>query len=303
MEERIFTIGEQQGGERMDRALSGLMGDCSRSYLQKLIREGHVLLNGQPAKVNARLCPGDLVAVTVPEAQEVEIRPEPIPLDILYEDGDLLVVNKPKGMVVHPGAGHSGATLVNGLLFHCKGQLSGINGELRPGIVHRIDRDTTGTLIVCKNDFAHRHISDQLKAHTITRRYRGIVHGRVREDRGEINAPIGRNEKDRKKMAVNHRVGKEAITCYEVLEYLKGYTYMEFRLKTGRTHQIRVHMSSTGHPLLGDTVYGSRNGPGSLEGQTLHAMVIGFLHPRRETYMEFTAPLPQYFCSLLERLR
>lgn len=223
-------------------------------------------------------------------------------MDILYEDSDVIVVNKPKGMVVHPSAGHYSGTLVNGLMFHCRDSLSGINGVLRPGIVHRIDMDTTGALIVCKNDKAHEFIAAQLKEHSITRRYRAIVNGIIREDEGTVDAPIGRHPIERKKMAVNEKNGKTAVTHYRVLERFAGYTYIECRLETGRTHQIRVHMASIRHPLLGDAVYGPARCPFKLQGQVLHAMVIGFIHPTTGTYMEFTAPLPDYFEKLLEKL-
>ena len=233
-----------------------------------------------------------------------EMLPEDIPLSVLYEDEHLLVVDKPKGMVVHPSAGHYSGTLVNALLYHCRGNLSGINGVLRPGIVHRIDKDTTGALLVCKTDLAHRDLAQQLKDHSITRRYRAIVHGNLTEDEGTVEGPIGRHPTERKKMAVNQKNGKPAVTHYRVLERFGNYTYIECRLETGRTHQIRVHMSSIGHPLLGDLVYGPRKCPVSgLEGQTLHAMVLGFIHPATKEYLEFTAPLPEYFEKLLIKFR
>ena len=232
----------------------------------------------------------------------VSIVAEDIPLDILYEDEDLLVVNKPKGMVVHPAPGHLSGTLVNAVMFHCKDSLSGINGELRPGIVHRIDRDTTGSLIVCKNDIAHNHIAEQIKEHSVNRIYRGIVVGTVSDEEGTIHAPIGRHPIDRKKMSINERNGKDAITHYRVLKRFDKYTYMEFKLETGRTHQIRVHMASIGHPLLGDEVYGTKKCPFHLEGQTLHAAIIGFIHPTTGEYIEVEAPLPEYFQHLLHIL-
>ena len=235
---------------------------------------------------------------------EPEIIPEPIPLDILYEDASLLVINKPKGMVVHPCPGHYSGTLVNALMYHCKDQLSGINGVMRPGIVHRIDQNTTGSLVVCKTDAAHRSLAEQLKVHSITRKYRAIVHGNLKEEEGTVNAPIGRHPVDRKKMAVNNRCGRDAVTHYRVLERFGSFTYLECRLETGRTHQIRVHMASIGHPLLGDDVYGPSRCPiPGLTGQTLHAMTLGFIHPETGTYMEFEAPLPEYFENLLEKLR
>ena len=240
----------------------------------------------------------------MPEAVEPEIEAEPMDLDILYEDRDIILVNKPKGMVVHPAAGHYSHTLVNGLMYHCKDQLSGINGVMRPGIVHRIDMDTTGVLIVCKNDMAHNSIAAQLKEHSITRRYQAIVHGVLKEDEGTVDAPIGRHQTERKKMCINYNNGRNAITHYQVLRRFEQYTYVECRLETGRTHQIRVHMASIHHPLLGDTVYGPSKCPvPGLIGQTLHAGVLGIIHPRTGVYMEFTAPLPGYFEKLLKTLR
>lgn len=306
----VFQADPSDTGTRIDKYLSGKLPDYSRSFLQRLIKEEQVRLNRPgtddelPVKANYKLCAGDRLMVTVPEAVEPKIEAQDIPLDILYEDRDLLVVNKPKGMVVHPCPGHYRDTLVNALLYHCKGCLSGINGVMRPGIVHRIDRDTTGSLVVCKNDFAHNFLAEQLQVHSITRRYRAIVHGNIREDRGTIDAPIGRHPTDRKKMAVNRKNGKNAVTHYQVLERFGSYTYLECRLETGRTHQIRVHMASIGHPLLGDAVYGPSRCPfPGLEGQTLHAMVIGFIHPSTGEYMELEAPLPAYFQDLLDRLR
>ena len=240
----------------------------------------------------------------MPKAQEPDIEPEDIPLDILYEDSDVLVVNKPKDMVVHPAAGHYSHTLVNAVLYHCRGQLSGINGVLRPGIVHRIDMDTTGALVICKSDFAHQSLAEQLSVHSITRKYRAIVHGNLKEDEGTVRGAIGRHPTDRKKMAINERNGKPAVTHYRVLERFGNYTYIECQLETGRTHQIRVHMASIGHPLLGDAVYGPKKCPvKNLQGQTLHAMVLGFIHPRTGAYMEFEAPLPEYFSNLLLQFR
>ena len=290
-------------GLRLDRFLSEELEDHSRSFLQKLIKEGLVTVDGKPVKANYRLSAGQQVSVQVREPEEVNIEPQEMPLDILYEDGDVCIVNKPKGMVVHPAAGHYRDTLVNGIMYHCQDSLSGINGSLRPGIVHRIDKDTTGALIICKNDKAHSCIAEQLKEHSITRRYRAIVIGNLSEDEGTVDAPIGRHPTQRKKMAVNRINGKRAVTHYRVLARFRGYTYIECRLETGRTHQIRVHMASIGHPLLGDTVYGpAKQAYPSLEGQTLHAMVIGFVHPTTGAYMEFEAPLPAYFAELLQKL-
>lgn len=303
MEQQTFEAGAEYDGERLDKFLAAIYPEQSRTFFQKLIKENHVTVNDKHEKSNFRLHAEDIVMVEIPPAVSVSILPEDIPLDILYEDEDLLVVNKPKGMVVHPSAGHYSGTLVNAILFHCKDSLSGINGEIRPGIVHRIDKDTTGSLIVCKNDESHVKIAEQIKAHTVTRRYRGIVNGIIKEDNGTIEGAIGRHPTERKKMAINEKNGKPAVTHYKVLERLKKHTYMEFELETGRTHQIRVHMASIGHPLLGDTVYGGEKNAHGLTGQTLHAMTIGFVHPRTEEYMEITAPLPEYFEKLLQKLK
>lgn len=297
-----FQITEEESGIRIDKLLAGHFPDITRSYLQSLIRSENVTINGKTVKASARPSGGDCVAVILPEPEPLRAEPENIPLDILYEDEDLLVVNKPKGMVVHPAAGHYSGTLVNALLYHCRGSLSGINGVLRPGIVHRIDQNTTGSLIVCKNDAAHQAIAQQLAVHSITRKYRAIVHGRLCED-GVIDAPIGRHPVRRKEMTVHAPNGKPAVTHYRVLNVYRQFTYLECCLETGRTHQIRVHMKSIGHPILGDDVYGPSKCPfPKLQGQTLHAMVIGFIHPRTGAYMEFEAPLPGYFAELLEHL-
>ncbi|MDE7199406.1 MAG: RluA family pseudouridine synthase [Lachnospiraceae bacterium] len=301
MEKFSYQIGPGEE-ERLDKSLCGAVPDLSRSYIQKCIREGQVLVNGKTCKPNYRLRVDDEVAFQIPAAVEPAIEAEDIPLSILYEDGDVLVVDKPKGMVVHPAPGHYSGTLVNAVLYHCKGQLSGINGVLRPGIVHRIDRDTTGSLIICKNDLSHQAVASQLKEHSLNRSYRAVVHGVIEEDEGTVDAPIGRDERDRKRMAVNEKNGKEAVTHYRVLKRFREYTYIECRLETGRTHQIRVHMTSIGYPLLGDEVYGPRKNAFHLEGQTLHAYVLGFVHPTTQKYMEVTAPLPAYFTHLLEVL-
>ena len=303
MEFLKFEVTDDQSGIRIDRFLSENTEELSRSYLQKLIKEQKVQVNSIPAKSSYKVQTKDMITVELPQVTEPDILPEDIPLDILYEDEDVLVVNKPKGMVVHPSAGHYTGTLVNAVMFHCKDHLSGINGILRPGIVHRIDKDTTGALLVCKNDHAHKVLAEQLKEHSIKRRYRAIVSGVLKEDQGTVNAPVGRHLVDRKKMAVNYKNGKEAVTHYQVLERFSNATYIECRLETGRTHQIRVHMTSIGHPLLGDEVYGSGKNPYHLQGQTLHAMVLGFVHPSSGEYMEFTAPLPEYFLKLLDKLR
>lgn len=298
-----FQITEEQEDERIDKCIAALIDSLSRSFIQKMIKDGRVSVNGQIVKANYRVRTDDDVSFELPKAQEPDIEPEDIPLDILYEDEDVLVVNKPKGMVVHPAAGHYSGTLVNAVMFHCQGKLSGINGVMRPGIVHRIDKDTTGSIIICKNDAAHQSIAKQLKDHTIVRRYRAVVCGVIKEEEGCVDAPIGRDPNERKKMAVNHKNGKAAVTHYTVLERFSSYTYIECRLETGRTHQIRVHMASIGHPLLGDSVYGPKKCPfSSLEGQTLHAMILGFLHPATDEYVETCAPLPPYFEHLLSIL-
>ena len=303
MDKIIFQVEKEHAGIRIDRYLSDNLEEISRSYLQKLLKEKHITVNEKEIKANYKVQEGDVVSVSVPEPEEPDILPEEIPLDILYEDDSLMVVNKPKNMVVHPSAGHLSGTLVNAVLFHCKGNLSGINGIMRPGIVHRIDKDTTGALLICKTDTCHRILAEQLKVHSITRKYRAVVQGNLKDDEGTIEGPIGRHTTDRKKMAINYKNGKEAITHYRVLERFGNATYIECQLETGRTHQIRVHMASIGHPLLGDTTYGSSKNPYHLQGQALHAMVLGFLHPVTNTYMEFTAPLPEYFLKLLENLR
>ena len=290
-------------GLRIDKYLSTVNEQLSRSYIQKLLKSGLVLVDGKPVKASYQVDEGDVISLDIPEAVEPEIEPEDMDLDILYEDKDIILVNKPKGMVVHPAAGHYAGTLVNGLMHHCKDQLSGINGVMRPGIVHRIDMDTTGVIIACKNDMAHNSIAAQLKEHSITRRYQAIVHGVLKDDAGTVEGPIGRHPTDRKKMSINYNNGKSAVTHYKVLKRFRQYTHVECRLETGRTHQIRVHMASIGHPLLGDLVYGPGKCPiPGLQGQTLHAGVLGFIHPRTGEYMEFTAPLPEYFAKLLNTL-
>ena len=302
MNQFSYQIGVGEDEERLDVWLVAAVSGLSRSYIQKCIRDGQVSVNEKPAKAGYRLRVDDEVSFLIPEAVEPEVAAEDIPLSVLYEDEDVLVVDKPKGMVVHPAPGHLNGTLVNAVLWHCKGQLSGINGVLRPGIVHRIDRDTTGSLIVCKNDQAHRKIAAQLKEHSLNRTYRAIVHGVLEDEEGTVDAPISRDERDRKRMAVNEKNGKAAVTHYQVLKRFRDYTYIECRLETGRTHQIRVHMTSIGHPLLGDEVYGARKTPFYLEGQTLHAHKLGFLHPGSGAYVEVEAPLPAYFEHLLEIL-
>ena len=296
-----YTPGEEI--LRIDRFLGSRSEQVSRSYLQKLVKDGAVLVNGKPVKSSYKVENGDRIRLEIPDAVEPEIEAEPMELDILYEDSDIILINKPKGMVVHPAAGHYSGTLVNGLMAHCKNELSGINGVMRPGIVHRIDMDTTGVLIVCKNDKAHNAIAEQLKVHSITRKYYAIVHGVLKADTGTVNAPIGRHPVDRKKMSINEKNGKEAVTHYRVLQRFRRFTFVECQLETGRTHQIRVHMASIGHPLLGDQVYGPAKVPFSgLQGQTLHAGVLGIIHPSTGEYMEFTAPLPAYFEAVLKKL-
>lgn len=302
-QKRLIASGDFSG-IRIDKFLSDQFPEFSRSYIQKLIKDGQVTADEKVIKSNYKISGSEEIILTIPDQVIPDILPENIPLDILYEDQDLIVVNKPKGMVVHPAAGHYSGTLVNAIMYHCGDELSGINGVMRPGIVHRIDQNTTGSLLICKNDMAHNAIAEQLKVHSITRKYRAIVHGNLKEDHGTVNAPIGRHPVDRKKMAIEPRNGKEAITHYQVLERFGNYTYIECQLETGRTHQIRVHMSSIHHPIVGDDVYGPAKCPfPGLRGQALHAQVLGFIHPRTGQYMEFSAPLPEYFENLLKKLR
>lgn len=303
MEEFFFEVSELEQNLRIDKYLAQKLPDQSRSYIQKLIKDGQITVHGNKIKSNYKVQNNDQLRVELPKLQKPDILPEDIPLDILYEDEDVLVINKPKEMVVHPSAGHYSQTVVNAVLFHCKGQLSGINGVLRPGIVHRIDMDTTGAIVICKNDKAHQILAEQLKEHSITRKYRAIVCGNLKEDTGTIVGAIGRHPIDRKKMAINEKNGKPAVTHYKVLERFGNYTYIECQLETGRTHQIRVHMASKGHPLLGDVLYGPAKCPFKLRGQCLHAMILGFVHPSTGEYMEFEAPLPDYFIHLLQSLR
>lgn len=301
MDSFCFQITEDMEDERIDKCISMLIDSLSRSYIQKLIKEEAVTVNGKIVKGSYKVKTDDEVSFLLPKVLEPSILPEDIPLDILYSDEDVVVVNKPKGMVVHPAAGHYTGTLVNALMFHFKDELSGINGVMRPGIVHRIDRDTTGSLIVCKNDKAHNDIAKQLKEHSVVRKYHAICYGVIREDMGTINQPIGRHPTERKKMAINPN-GKHAVTHYKVLKRFDKYTYIECELETGRTHQIRVHMASIGHPLLGDEIYSNRKSPFHLEGQTLHAKILGFKQPTTGEYIETDAPLPEYFRHLLEIL-
>lgn len=295
-----YVVSGDEAGMRLDVFVSGTNFDLSRSYAQKLIGEGLIRVNGVEVKSNYRLRDGDEVAVTVPPPVKLEVLPEPIPLDVYYEDTDLIVVNKPRGMVVHPAEGNHAGTLVNALLYHCR-DLSGINGVLRPGIVHRIDKETSGLLMVAKNDMIHEGLAGQLKEHTVTRGYVALAHGILTHNRGVIDAPIGRDPSDRQRMAVNYRNGKEAVTHYRVLDRKNNFTLLELRLETGRTHQIRVHMSYTGNPLAGDTRYGPARPHLGLTGQFLHAYLLGFIHPRTEEYLEFKAPLPEALKIILEQ--
>lgn len=307
---KTFTVEEEfLAGERIDKYLSGKLTDWSRSTIQKYIREGTVTVNQKPVKTGYKISQGDVIELYLKPPVEPDILPENIPLDILYEDDDIIVINKPKQMVVHPAPGHYSGTVVNALLYHCKDSLSGINGIIRPGIVHRIDQDTTGAIVACKNDYAHQRIAAQLKEHSITRTYHAIVLHNLNEQQGTVEGAIGRHPTDRKKMAMNVKNGKPAVTHYQVLNSLNHkLNYIECRLETGRTHQIRVHMAGIGHPILGDTVYGPAKLPQQicpwvLTGQTLHAKTLGFIHPRTNQYIEFDAPLPQYFVNILSDLQ
>ena len=304
-EQRIeFIVAPEEAGVRLDALLAQKLSDYSRSFLQKNIKNGCVQINHAASKASYKVNTGDTVTFDVPALTEPEIEPEDIPLDILYEDEDVIVINKPKQMVVHPAPGHYHGTIVNGLMYHCRDSLSGINGVMRPGIVHRIDQDTTGVLVVCKNDKAHQFIAEQLAVHSITRTYHAIVWNNLSEEQGTITGAIGRNPIDRKKMAINEKNGKPAVTHYQVLDHLnRKFNYIACNLETGRTHQIRVHMSSIGHPILGDEIYGPAKCPYKLQGQTLHAKILGITHPSTGEYIEFDAPLPDYFKDLLNKLR
>ncbi|MDD4169124.1 MAG: RluA family pseudouridine synthase [Desulfotomaculaceae bacterium] len=300
--QNFFQVDEAGAGKRLDVYLAGVAEGLSRSYIQKLITEGMVLVSGEAVRPSYKVRPGDLVALDIPELQGLEVKPERIPLDIYYEDSDLIVVNKPRGMVVHPAAGNYSGTLVNALLFHC-GDLSGINGVARPGIVHRLDKDTSGLIVAAKNDAAHACLAKQLKERQVKRRYLALVHGRVNEVSGIVDAPIGRDPNNRQKMAVVDRNSKCAITYYNVLKRLAGYTYLYLRLETGRTHQIRVHMAYIGHPVAGDPKYGPARFHLGLKGQFLHAAKLGFIHPRTRVNLDFEAPLPSELSKVLESLR
>ncbi len=301
MSDLSFVVDKDNSGERIDRFLAQNAGELTRSAVQKLIDDGLVLCNGQTVTKNYKLRENDVLTVDIPEPAELDVKPQDIPLEIVYEDDDLLVVNKPKGMVVHPAAGNPDGTLVNALLYHCKGRLSSINGVIRPGIVHRIDKNTSGLLIVAKNDNSHNKLAEQIKAHTFTREYMAVVTGRFKEKTGTVDQPIGRSKYDRKKMCVTQLNSKNAVTHYEVVEEMGNYSLVRFRLETGRTHQIRVHCAYIGHPVYGDDVYAKE--VKGLQGQCLHAKKIGFVHPTTNEYMEFDSELPEYFVKVLEKLR
>ncbi len=298
----IICVPEEKAGERIDKIICGAVDGLSRSAVQKIIDEGAVSVGGVIISKNYKVRSGDMIKVVIPEAKELEVVAEAIPLDIRYEDSDLLVVNKPKGMVVHPAAGNYNGTLVNALLHHCKGSLSGINGVIRPGIVHRIDKDTSGLLIVAKNDLAHISLAEQIKVHSFTREYQSVVYGRMKTESGTVDAPIGRHPVDRKKMAVTQKNSKNAVTHYSVINEYRDFTHLRLRLETGRTHQIRVHMSYIGHPVAGDAVYGPKKVIEYLSGQCLHAGLIGFRHPRTNEYIEIKSELPEYFTDFLRRI-
>ena len=304
MDEFNFFINSENQGERIDKFLSSKLNDISRSYIHKLIEDSNIMVNQNSVNKKYKLSENDMINVKIPKPQELEVVAENIPLDIVYEDNDLLIVNKPKNMVVHPAPGNYSGTLVNALLYHCKNSLSGINGVIRPGIVHRIDKDTSGLLIVAKNDTSHKELAEQIKNHSFTREYEAIVYGNLKEDTGTINANIVRHKTDRKKMAVVPFLGRNAITHYTVLKRYGNFTHIKLKLETGRTHQIRVHMSYIGHPVVGDEVYANpKNNPFKfLKGQCLHAKTIGFIHPTTKEYMEFTSILPEYFQKILNKL-
>ncbi|OUQ75118.1 RluA family pseudouridine synthase [Flavonifractor sp. An100] len=300
METRTLTA--DQAGERADALVARLIPDLTRSAAQRLLEEGAVTLAGRPVKKNYKTVPGDVLQVELPDPQPVEVLPQDIPLDVVYEDGDVIVVNKPVGLVVHPAPGHPDGTLVNALLHHCGDSLSGINGQLRPGIVHRIDRDTSGLIIAAKNDRSHLALAAQLQDHTLARVYEAVTVGGLKEDEGTVNAPIGRHPVDRKRMAVDWKNGRRAVTHYTVLGRYPGYTHVECRLETGRTHQIRVHMAHLGHPLLGDTVYGAKKPWPGLAGQCLHARKLKFIHPSTGQLVELECPLPDWFKQVLRQI-
>lgn len=291
-------------GQRIDQFLAEQKDlEISRNYAAKLIKDGKITIDGKAVKASYKVKGDDQICIDLPDPVALDVEPEDIPLDIVYEDKDLLIVNKPKGMVVHPAAGHYQGTLVNAIMHHCGSELSSINGVMRPGIVHRIDKNTTGLLVICKNDHTHKSLAEQLKEHSITRKYVAIVCGNIKEDEGTVDAPLGRSQKDRKKQAIDEVNGRHAVTHFRVLERFGEYTLVECVLETGRTHQIRVHMASIGHPVLGDDVYGPKKCPFTLEGQCLHAKVLGFMHPGTQCYVEFDSELPDYMVRLINRLR
>lgn len=298
----IIRVSDENIGERIDKVICSAVDGMSRSAVQKIIDEGNVSVGDTIISKNYKARKNDVIKVIIPQAKELEVTAENIPLDIRYEDGDLLVVNKPKGMVVHPAAGNYDGTLVNALMYHCKGSLSGINGVIRPGIVHRIDKDTSGLLIVAKNDFAHINLAEQIKVHSFTREYQSVVYGKIKNESGIVDAPIGRHPVDRKKMAVTPKNSKNAVTHYKVINEYDGFTHLGLRLETGRTHQIRVHMAYIGHPVAGDPVYGPKKVIEYLSGQCLHAGLIGFRHPRTNEYIEIKSELPEYFTDFLRRI-
>lgn len=303
MSELLIEVPQEFHGERIDKFLSVLVPDCSRNSIQKLIEQGNVTINGESVNKKYKVNTDDEILVVTGELKPLDAEPENIPLDIVYEDDDLLVVNKPRGMVVHPAPGNYTGTLVNALLYHCKDSLSGINGVLRPGIVHRIDKDTSGLLIVAKNDKAHMGLAEQIKEHSFTREYNAVICGHLKDQEGTVNAPIGRNPKDRKKMCVTMQNSKNAVTHYSVIEEYNGYSHISLKLETGRTHQIRVHMAHLGHPVAGDLVYGHDKKSAELNGQCLHAIKIGFVHPIKNEYMEFSSELPDYFKSFIDKIK
>ena len=303
MEKLSYIVTDNNAGERIDSYLSSENSDFSRSAITKSISKGLVTVNGKTITKSFKLSSGDVIEMTVEDPVELDVLPQDIDLDIVYEDDDLLVVNKPKDMVVHPAAGNYTGTLVNALMFHCKDSLSGINGVLRPGIVHRIDKNTSGLLIVAKNDNSHHHLAEQIKEHSFTREYLAVVYGNLKVERGTIDKPIGRHPVDRKKMCITDKNSKNAVTHYEVVERYKGYTLIRCKLETGRTHQIRVHMASIGHPVAGDDVYGPKKVITELGGQCLHAQKIGFIHPVSNEYMEFSSDVPEVFTKFLQKLQ
>ncbi len=302
MAEEYILVSEENAGERLDKLIAKEIPELSRNAVQKLISDSLVFINSQAVGKSVKVKKGDEIVFDIPEPVELKAEPQNIPVEIVYEDNDLLIVNKPKGMVVHPAPGNPDGTLVNALLYHCKGRLSGINGVIRPGIVHRIDKDTSGLLIVAKNDMSHAFLAEQIKEHSFKREYKAVVVGRMPNEKGTVDLPLGRSRNDRKKQAVNGLNPRNAVTHYEVLEHFNGFDYCRFILETGRTHQIRVHCASLGRPVAGDTVYGSQKNTYSLSGQCLHAALIGFIHPTTKEYMEFTSELPDYFTQFLNKI-